>query len=205
MSWQQVCKKSSAEIMRACKITQITMMRGQYYSKSSLPFSFSCSCEDSRVPPLKFYYDIFITEDLHCLKAVDRNFVRNGGTTRTHSSLCSRAGVSEQIDNNVLFWLSFENVSKTVPAFRISGVLQLAKTGPPVQKTSHSFAYSPQMLWWLEGFTHLMASTVPICIFWPRAECRTFWLEFANFEARKKKIRTRLSEAQTRKLRTRGT
>ena len=27
----QVCKKSSAEIMRACKITQITMMRGQYY------------------------------------------------------------------------------------------------------------------------------------------------------------------------------
>ena len=26
-----VCKKSSAEIMRACKITQITMMQGQYY------------------------------------------------------------------------------------------------------------------------------------------------------------------------------
>ena len=71
-------------------------------------------------------------------------------------------------------------------AFRVSGVLQLAKAGPPVTKTSHSFAYSPQMLWWLEGFTHLMASTVPICIFWPRAECRTFWLELANFEAQEK-------------------
>ena len=36
-----------------------------------------------------FYYDISIAEDLHCLKAVDRNFVWNGGTTRTHSLLCS--------------------------------------------------------------------------------------------------------------------
>ena len=54
----------------------------------------SYSCKDSRGPPLNLYYDISIAEDLHCLKAVDRNFVRNGGTTRTHSSLCSWAGVS---------------------------------------------------------------------------------------------------------------
>ena len=79
-----------------CKITQITMMRGQYYfnwNLRSLSVCF-CSCEDSRVPPLHLYYDISIAVDLHCLKAVDRNFVRNGGTTRTHTSLCSWAGVS---------------------------------------------------------------------------------------------------------------
>ena len=51
-----------------------------------------------------------IAEDLHCLKAVDRNFVRNGGTTRTHSSLCCWAGVSEQIANNVLFWLHLSKI-----------------------------------------------------------------------------------------------
>ena len=44
-----------------------------------------------------------IAEDLHSLEAVDRNFVRNGGTTRMHLSLCSWAGVSEQIANNALF------------------------------------------------------------------------------------------------------
>ena len=43
-------------------------------------------------------------------------------------------------------------------AFRVSGVLQLAKTGPPVN--------SRQMLRWLEGFTHLMTSIVLICIFY---------------------------------------
>ena len=77
----QVCKKSSAEIMRACKITQITMMRGQCYFNWNLRSLSvcSCSCEDSRVPPLNLYWDISIAEDLYCLKAVDRNFVRNGG------------------------------------------------------------------------------------------------------------------------------
>ena len=55
------------------KSHKITMMRGQYYFNWNLRSLSvcSCSCEDSRVPPLKFYYDIFITEDLHCLKAVD--------------------------------------------------------------------------------------------------------------------------------------
>ena len=190
--------------MRACKITQITMMRGQYYFNWNLRSLsvFSCSCEDSRVPPLNLYYDISIAEDFHCLKAVDRNFVRTGGTTWTHSPLCSWAGVSKQIANNVLFWLCLRKY-KQDSAFRVSGVLQLAKTCPPVRKTFHSIAYSPQMLWWLEGFTHLMMSNVLICIFWLRTECRTFWLELANFEVQEK-ICKRLSEAQTRKLWIRG-
>ena len=111
------CPASLREISRnhaclQCKITQITMMRGQYYftwNLRSLSVS-SCSCEDSRVPLLNLYYDISIAEDLHCLKAVDRNFVRNGGTTRTHSSLCSWACVSQQIANNVLFWLRLSKI-----------------------------------------------------------------------------------------------
>ena len=50
-------RKSSAEIMRACKITQITMMQGQYYFNWNLRFLSvcSCSCEDLRVPPLNLY------------------------------------------------------------------------------------------------------------------------------------------------------
>ena len=93
-----------------CKITQITMMRGRYYfiwNLRSLSV-WSCSCEDSRVLPLNLYYDISLADDLHCLKAVDRNFVRNGGTT--YSSLCSWAGVSEEIANNVLFWLRLSKI-----------------------------------------------------------------------------------------------
>ena len=85
---------------------------GQYYFNWNLRSLSvcSCSCEDSRVLPLNLYYDISIAEDLHCLKALERNFVRNGGTTRTHSSLCSWAGVSEQIANNVLFWLRLSKI-----------------------------------------------------------------------------------------------
>ena len=41
---------------------------------------------------------------------LDRTFVRNGGTTRTHSSFCSWAGVSEQIANNLLFWLRLSKI-----------------------------------------------------------------------------------------------
>ena len=57
------------------------MMRGQYYfnwNLRSFPVC-SCSCEDSRAPPLNLYWDISIAEDLHCVKAVDRNFARTGG------------------------------------------------------------------------------------------------------------------------------
>ena len=66
-------------------------------------------------------------------RGIDRNFVRNGGITRTHSSLCSWAGVSEQIADNVLSDFIFRKY-KQDSAFRVSGVLQLAKTGPPVTK-----------------------------------------------------------------------
>ena len=87
-------------------------LRGQYYFNWNLRSLSvcSCSCEDSRVPPLNLYWDISIAEDFHCLKAVDRNFVRNGGTTWTHSWLCSWAGVSQQIANNVLFWLRLSKI-----------------------------------------------------------------------------------------------
>ena len=87
------------------KIIQITMMRGQYYFNWNLR-SLSvccCSCEDSRVP------DISIAA-LQRISTVDRNFVQNGETTPTHSSLCSWAHVSEQIANNVLFWLRLSKI-----------------------------------------------------------------------------------------------
>ena len=106
--------KSARNQPRSCVSakSQITMMRGQYYFNCNLRSLSVCSrsCEDSRVPPLNLYYDISIAEDLHYLKAVDRNFVRNGGTTRTHSSLCSWTAVSEWIANNVLFWLRLSKI-----------------------------------------------------------------------------------------------
>ena len=123
--------------MRACKITQITMMRGQYYFNWNLRSLSvcSCSCEDSRVPPLNLYYHghISIAGDLHCLRAVDKNFVRNGGTTRTHSSLA----VGRVYPNKSLTMCSSDIVFrkyKQDSAFRVSGLVQLAKTGPLVTK-----------------------------------------------------------------------
>ena len=71
-----------------------------------------------------------IAEDLHCLKAVDRNFVRNGGTTR-------RFAVGPVYPNKSLLICSSDFVFrkyKQDSAFRVSGVLQLAKTDPPVTK-----------------------------------------------------------------------
>ena len=52
-----------------------------------------------------------------------------------HSSLCSWAGVSEQFANNVLLSDFVFRKYKQDSAFRVSDVLQLAKTGPPVTKT----------------------------------------------------------------------
>ena len=102
----QVCKKSSAEIKRTCKITHTTMMRGQYYFNWNLRSLSICSssCEDLRVPPINLW-DISISEDLYCLKAIHRNSVQSGGNNTDAFSLCSQASVSEQIANNVLFWL----------------------------------------------------------------------------------------------------
>ena len=106
-------------------------MGGQYYFNWNLRSLSvcSCSCEDSRVPPLNLYYDISIAEDLHWIKPVDRNVVRNGGTTRTHSSLCSPSKSLTMCSSDFVF-----QKYKQDCAFRVSGVLQLAKTGPPVTK-----------------------------------------------------------------------
>ena len=122
-----------------CKITEITMMRGQYYfnwNLCSLSVC-SCSCEDSRVPPLNVYYDISIAEDLHCFKAVNRNFVRNGGTTRTHSRRIRLFALGSVYPNKSLTMCSSDFIFrkyKQDSAFRVSGVLQLAKTGPSLTK-----------------------------------------------------------------------
>ena len=102
--------------------------------KSSLPFSlflFVWRLESTTAKSLLRHLKSGIAEDLHCLKAVNRNFLRNGGTARTHSSLCSWAGVCEQIANNVLLLLL---KYKQHSAFRVSGVSQLAKTGALVTK-----------------------------------------------------------------------
>ena len=133
----QVCKKSSAKIKHACKITQITMMRGQYYFKWNLCSLSVCSCswEDSRVPPLNLYWDTSTAEDLSCLKqSIETLFEIEGTSTQTHSSLCSWASVSEQIANNARSSDLVFRKYKQDSAFCASGVLQLAKTGPLVTK-----------------------------------------------------------------------
>lgn len=55
-------------------------------------------------------------------------------------------------------------------------------------KTSHSFACSFQLPWWLEGFPHPMTSMVLICInyFDHTQNVAHFFLKLANFEAGKK-------------------
>ena len=86
------------------------------------------------VPQLNLISDISIAEDLYCLKAVDSNFVQNGGNiTRTHSALCNWAVYPIKS----LTMSSFDCVLwkyKQDSAFRVSGVLQLANTGSPVMK-----------------------------------------------------------------------
>ena len=49
--------KSARNHQPTCKITQIIMMRGQYYFNSNLRSLSvcSCPCEDSRVPPINLY------------------------------------------------------------------------------------------------------------------------------------------------------
>ena len=112
-------------------------MRGQYYLNWSWNLRSlsvcSCSCKDSRVPPLNLYWDISIAEDFHCLKAVDRNLLemeRQHGRTR-------RFAVGPVYPNKSLTMCSSDFVFwkyKQDSAFHVSGVLQLAETGPPVTK-----------------------------------------------------------------------
>ena len=100
-----------------CKITQIWNHNDarpiSFQLKSSLPFSlflFVWRLQSTTTKSLSRHLNSGIAEDLPCLKAVDRNFVRNGGTTWTHLSLCSWAGVSQHIANNVLFWLRLSKI-----------------------------------------------------------------------------------------------
>ena len=121
--------------MRACKITLITMMRSEYYFNWNLRSLSVCSCwcEDSRVPPLNLYYDISIAEDLHRLKAVDRNFFEMEGQ---HGHI-RRFAVGPMYPNKSLTMCSSDFVFrkyKQDSVFRVSGVLQLAKIGRPVTK-----------------------------------------------------------------------
>ena len=81
----------------------------RYYAYSSL---FNVTIAET----IELLRDISIAEDLYCLKAVDRTLFEMEGTTRTHSSLCSWASVSEQIANNKFLTSSFGNISKTVPS-----------------------------------------------------------------------------------------
>ena len=75
-------------------------------------------------------------------------------------------------------------------AFRVSGVLQLAKTGPPVTKNfplRRLFPSDAMMAWRFYTPYDVKCSNLHILT---ARECRTFWLELTNFEAREK-IRTR--------------
>ena len=69
-----------------------------------------------------------------------------------------------------------------------SSLKQALRDNEKLPTPGHSFAYSPLILWWLEGFTHLMTSTVLICIFWPCAECRTFLARIGQLRGKKKNI-----------------
>ena len=118
--------------MRACHgKSQTTRMRGQYYFNWDLRSLSvcSCSCEDSRVPPLNLYYNISIAEDFHCLKAVE--------TAGKHGRI-RRFTVGPVYSNKSLTMCSSDFVfrkNKQDSAFRVSGVLQLDKAGPPVTKS----------------------------------------------------------------------
>ena len=75
-------------------------------------------------------------------------------------------------------------------AFRVSGVLLLAKTGPPVTKNfplRRLFPSDAMMAWRFYTPYDVKCSNLHILT---ARECRTFWLELANFEAREK-IRAR--------------
>ena len=119
IGWNHACLQNHTSL--------ITMIRGQYYFNWKLRSLSSL---------FLIVWRLKSTTDLYCLKDFDSNFVRTGGNiTQTHSSLCSWAGVSEQIVNWECAFLtsSFRKISKTI-AFHISGVRQLTKTGPPVTK-----------------------------------------------------------------------
>ena len=90
-------------------------------------------CEASRVPPLNLYYNISIAEDLHCWKAVNRTLFEMAGQ---HGRI-RRFAVGPVYPNKSLTICSSDFIFrkyKQDSAFRVSGVLQLAKTGTLVTK-----------------------------------------------------------------------
>ena len=89
--------------------------------KSSLPFSlflFVWRLESTTTTKSLLRHLISgIAEDLHCLKAIDRNFVRNGGTTGLHSSFAvGLVYPNKSPTMTALLTSSFENISNTVPS-----------------------------------------------------------------------------------------
>ena len=62
-------------------------------------------------------------------------------------------------------------------------ILQI-KTGSGVAALVHSFTCSSELQWGVEGFTHLIMSTVLICIFWQRMECCTFFTQSGQLRRR---------------------
>ena len=95
------------------------------------PFQFVPVRVKTRVPPLNLYYDISIAEDLHCLKA------ELCSKWRDNTNAFRRFAVGPVYPNKSLTMCSSDFVFwkyKQDSAFRVSGVLQLAKTGPPVTK-----------------------------------------------------------------------
>ena len=182
-------------------------MRGQYWAilfqsvqlKSSLPF-----CLFLFVWRLESTTTKSLLRHLHCRESplsIETLFEMEGQHGRIR-----RFAVGPVYLNKSLTMCSSDFVFRNYKqdsVFRVSGVLQLAKTGPPVTKNSPLLRLFPSdaMMTWRFYTPYDVKRT--ICIFWPRAKCRTFWLELANFEAREK-IRTRWSGAQTRKLRIIG-
>ena len=109
--------------MSACKITQITIMRGQYYFNWNL----------RSLKSLLRHLNSGIAEDLHCLKTVDRSFVRMEGQ---HGRIRRFAVGPVYLNKSLTMWSSdfvFRKY-KQDSAFRVISVLQLAKIGPPVTK-----------------------------------------------------------------------
>ena len=174
--------------MRAFKITQITMMQGQYcFNWNLLSHSVCfCSCEESRVWQLNLYSDISFAADHQCLKAVYSKFVRNeGNMTRTHSSLCSWTGLSKEIANIVLFWLRLSETYVCRP-IQVSCFFS-----SPIKAFGNGKLLTPSLLHSFLLAANLLSWTVLICIFWPRPECRTF-LTRIGYRSRKKIYRARV-------------
>ena len=105
------------------------MMREQYYFNLRSLSVCSCSCEDSRVPPLNLYCDISIAEDLPSIETLFEMAGQHG--------CIRRFAVGPVYQNKSLTMCASDFVFrkyKQDSAFRVSGVLQLAKTGPLVTK-----------------------------------------------------------------------